>query len=174
MGCGSCLSEPCRCGTSAGLGGVVSGLGGAAVWSSWTVTTVPYSAPAPLTLAQQAEQARLQQETTERARREYEEAIRCQEEATARAEALLRDHLTVEQAEQLIRSRYFEVLTDSGRRYRVYRDRVHLVERDRATRSYCIHPNEYVPEADAMLAKKLLLDAAEPEFLRIANETVIA
>ncbi len=103
--------------------------------------------------------------------------IAAERAANERAEALLRDHLTAEQAAQLIKADGFDLITDSGKRYRVrrgYAGNVYLIEGEHATRRYCIHPDIHVPDADAMLAQKLLLEADEKAFLRIANETVLA
>jgi len=110
------------------------------------------------------------------AQRQAREAERAREvEARVRAEALLRDCLTAEQAAQLLHADAFELLTASGRRYRVRRGRAGNVERleltGHPTRRYCLHPADAaVPEADVMLAQKLLLESDEDAFLRIANE----
>lgn len=36
---------------------------------------------------------------------------------------------------------------------------------------YCIHPTEHVPQADTMLAQKLMIETDEEEFLKTANMT---
>jgi hypothetical protein len=113
-----------------------------------------------------------QRERQARRAREQEEA----QQAQARAEELLRDFLTAEQIADLTKSNYFEMISGSGRRYRVYRGRqgnVYLMEQSKATRKYCIHPDLAVPDPDTMLAQKLLLETDEAAFLRIANETVL-
>jgi hypothetical protein len=59
--------------------------------------------------------------------------------------------------------------------YRVdygFQGNVKLIGEDgHPTRSYCIHSDSRLPYEDQMLAQKLLLEANEPEFLRIANES---
>jgi hypothetical protein len=102
------------------------------------------------------------------------------DEADKKAEALLRCLLREDQRAQYERERAFEVVTSKGggtRRYRLRKGRtgnVFLVnEHGREVESYCIHPNENVPDADNLIAQKLLLEADETEFLRIANCTVL-
>lgn len=36
-------------------------------------------------------------------------------------------------------------------------------------KTYCAHPNDQCPDADTMLAQKLMLENDETSFLRIAN-----
>ncbi len=61
-----------------------------------------------------------------------------------------------------------------------YQGNVKLVGPDgQPIRSYCIHSRvndedgRRLPNEDHMIAQKLLLEANESEFLRIANETII-
>jgi hypothetical protein len=102
-------------------------------------------------------------------------AIIVENAAKARAEKLLTEHLTPAQREQLLAHGYFDVLV-SGKTYRINRGfagNVHLLDGRKAVSRFCIHPSERVPDADAMLSQKLLLEANEAEFIRIANRTVI-
>lgn len=102
-------------------------------------------------------------------------------EARSRAELLLRQHLTEQQVRQLEERKFFEipVLSRDGatRRYRIrdgYAGNVDLLGADgKPKRRYCIHPKDRLPNADAMLAQKLMLETNEELFLQIANETVL-
>ncbi len=100
--------------------------------------------------------------------------------ASRRAEALLFEHLTDEQIEEWKASKQFHVQTREGERvYRIKRGRagniVLVKDGDREAErlaSFCIHeyhPDGSVPLEDNVLAQKLLLEADEDEFLRIAN-----
>ena len=46
-----------------------------------------------------------------------------------------------------------------------------LDEGGRPAEVYCIHPSEWVPHEDNMLAQKLMLEYDEESFLRIANRS---
>lgn len=98
------------------------------------------------------------------------------DEADKRAEALLVENLTAEQAAQYRQLRRFDVVVGE-RRYRIrlgWAGNVDCVdERGRALERYCIHPVEAVPYADNLLAQKLMLEMDEAQFLRVANRTVL-
>jgi hypothetical protein len=114
-----------------------------------------------------------------RAGRESWERRRAEEEeAEARAESLLKRHLADGQRAEYEMDRSFHVVTGTGRRYRLRHGWAGNVEEVDAAgkrlRRYCIHPRIGVPCPDNLLAQKLLLEADEPEFHRIANVTPIA
>lgn len=146
-------------------------------WGYWVVGT-PYvdviSEPTP----EEVEAARVAWRDAE-ALRVAAALVRVAEEAEARirAEALLLDHLTPDQRDEYRRDGRFHLLVGE-RRYRITRGRsgnVRLIE-ERAgaeveVESYCIHPEALVPDEDTMLAQKLLLEADEAAFRRIANIT---
>ncbi len=97
-------------------------------------------------------------------------------EAERRATELLLDHLDAQQIADFKRARRFVVHSRDGERaYRIQygkQGNVYLLDKDRRTpvASYCIHPDiNCCPTEDVMLAQKLLLEADEKEFLRIAN-----
>lgn len=94
--------------------------------------------------------------------------------ADAKAEVLLRQLLTPEQQEDLDKKRCF-YLHSGGKKYRIDRGRtgnVKLVdEQDQVVESYCIHPSVACPDADTMLAQKLLLETDIETFERVANIT---
>lgn len=104
-----------------------------------------------------------------RARREREAAET--EAAKAKAEELLLHFLDAEQRAELATHDRFHVSTSSGRRYCINRGRAGNIRRPADRVIFCIHDYEGLPEADTMLAQKLLLEADEREFLRIANAT---
>jgi hypothetical protein len=156
-------------------------------WSAWcqastSGSTVPVTyrvaavqaqprQPTAEEVAQAAEQARLAQE----ARRAAEEARKA---AVAKAVALLREHLDESQRQEFERDRHFHVISQSGKRYRLRVGRsgnvFELDEQGREVNRYCIHPGEWVPDEDTMLAQKLLLETDEGEFRRLANKTRLA
>lgn len=96
------------------------------------------------------------------------------QEAIARARTLLLACLSDAQREAFEAHGYFEVVTASGQRYRITRGwggNVLLIVNDKPAARFCIHPSQYVPEEDNMLAQKLLLEHDEPTFLRTANRS---
>lgn len=121
---------------------------------------------------QETEEQRLEREQRYRDW-EAKEAVR-----RKRAREILLAALTVEQREQFLQEEHFE-LQVNGRLYRVRPGR--RVERlDPETKTvqslFCIHPElaHDLPSEDVALSQKLLLEANEPEFLRLANETKAA
>lgn len=156
----------------------------AATWDSWvrngssiTAALRPraarIAAPPPLT---REDHIRLE---AERARRREEQAriLAKQAKASDRAEKLLRECLSPRQAAELQRQGHFHVevigLNGAIRRYRIERGRSGNVkqvdEQGRVLKRLCLHPIESVPDADTMLAQKLLLETDEEQFLQTAN-----
>jgi hypothetical protein len=116
-----------------------------------------------------------ERQRAERERREAEEKRRREEqEAKERAEALLVRHLNEQQREDLRTKNHFFVEV-RGEKYKISRGRsgnVQQIDKDgQAIRQFCIHPREYVPDADTMLAQKLFLETDPDGFHRIANVT---
>lgn len=130
-----------------------------------------------------AREERLRQEAVERRRLNEERWAREAEEkkaAEARAEVLLKEHLDEEQRKQLKERNYFELRTiqkdGTERVYRVNRGRQGNVQQidpanQQVIRRFCIHPTLQVPDADTMLAQKLMLEHAEEDFIKTANVT---
>lgn len=95
----------------------------------------------------------------------------------ARAEALLLEHLSEQQNEELRARGHFhlETIAPSGerRRYRIRRGRHGNIDQvdaqGKVLKSLCVHPTMGIPDADTMLAQKLWLQHNEPELLRVAN-----
>jgi hypothetical protein len=109
------------------------------------------------------------QSITKRVEPEPQEIL---EEANQRAEKLLKRLLSPEQLKEFERWGYFHV-TVRSRRFRVTMEVTHNVKevdsRGRILRTYCIHPGDHVPKADAMVVKKLLLEAMPEKFFKVAN-----
>lgn len=103
------------------------------------------------------------------------------ETANSRAEDLLREHLTERQKQDLGEKNYFDVCSvnfraGTRRYYRIHRGRAGNVQeldgpQGRAIKKFCCHPLEHVPDADTMLAQKLMLEMSEELFLKTANIT---
>lgn len=93
--------------------------------------------------------------------------------ARDRARALLLSMLSKQQRDQLERERFFEVVAQSQKRYRIRQGthgNVRLIDGGRESVSYCAQPLG-VPDEDAMLAQKLMIETDEAAFLRVANAT---
>ena len=100
--------------------------------------------------------------------------------ANQRAEKLLQETLTPKERVELAEKGFFTLESiskrDGQRRlYRISRGRsrnVHQVDDNgRVIKTLCAHPMALVPDADTMLAQKLMLQADQDEFLRIANHS---
>lgn len=94
------------------------------------------------------------------------------DEAWSKAESLLRDSLTDEQFATYQRRGYVEVPSPrhAGRTYRVDGWRpVTVFEDGQFAGAVCIRPREFMPGPDVVLARKLLIEGAEDEFLKTGN-----
>jgi hypothetical protein len=92
--------------------------------------------------------------------------------ATERAEELLRDSLTPAQHAAYRARGYVEVPSrmHPGRLYRVDGWRpVAVYERGQFAGAVCIRARESLPGPDVLLARKLMIEGAEDEFLRAGN-----
>jgi hypothetical protein len=95
-----------------------------------------------------------------------------QDAAWRRAEGLLRDSLTPEQYDSYRARGWVEVpsRTLHGRTYRVDGWRpVAVYEYGQFMGAVCIRPREHIPGPDILLARKLMIEGAEGEFLRAGN-----
>ena len=154
-------------------------------WSFWNQTYAwqpdvvgagaNLTAAAPMTPEQILESQRRAEEYARIAR---EVAARDADErrvAIIKAQALLEGMLTSEQIATLAAQRWFDVISQKGRTYRVHQGQIRNVRRVNPDGSlgmtYCIHPAEAVPDEDAMLAQMLLLQTDEDAFCRIANKS---
>ena len=103
------------------------------------------------------------------------------ETAKSRAEGLLREHLSERQKSDLTEKGYFDVCAVDFKRgerryYRIKRGRagnVFLLDgpHGREVKRLCCHPLENVPDADTMLAQKMMIEFNEELFLKTANVT---
>lgn len=142
-------------------------------WSFWVdYSGTNYAEPAPLT-EEQIEARRVAQaerEARDAERRAEQEIIR------ARARELLESLLDRKQKAELRKDGHFHVHTKDGERtYRLQPGHPPRRVKDEDGRrfSYCIHPLEQFPAEDTTAALKLLIEADEDEFLRIANATPV-
>jgi hypothetical protein len=94
-------------------------------------------------------------------------------EAHERAEALLRDLLTEEEYRQLNRRGYLEVPspTRPRRSYRIprHQGQVKVFEGGVPIMALCVQSVEPIPDGDAVLMHKLMIEGNEEEYLRVAN-----
>jgi hypothetical protein len=95
-----------------------------------------------------------------------------QDAAWRRAESLLHDSLTPVQYAAYRERGYVEVSSrmHEGRSYRIDGWRpVAVYERGQFVGAVCIRPREHIPGPDILLARKLMVEGAEAEFLRSGN-----
>ena len=141
-------------------------------WNSMTTGTIAVTAvPQPT-----AEELVAQRQLAERYAEEARQRELVATAARVKAEALLQEHLDAEQQATLAKDGAFLVSVKSGRRYKIQRGQAGNVfelahNGNHHVRRFCIHPSDSVPDPDAMLAQKLLLETDEAAFLRIANIT---
>lgn len=120
--------------------------------------------------------AEQQREQAEEIARRAEAQMQARRLAEQKALQLLRENITPEQWRQLEAHGFFEVLgLKTGNRYRIKKgfagNVVKLTPKGEPEVQYCIHPDMRVPDQDAMLAQKLLLECNEELFLKTANAT---
>lgn len=96
-------------------------------------------------------------------------------EAGSRAFQLLFRCLPRDQAERLGEQGHFDVQGSQGGWYRIregqYRNVLRLNRGCFPVEQLCLHPVDWCPNADVMLAQRLLLQTDEGQFLRQANRT---
>jgi hypothetical protein len=94
-------------------------------------------------------------------------------EANERAEALLRSLLSDEEYRQLNRRGYLEIPSPSRPRrlYRVprHQGQVKVYEGGVPVMALCVQSVEPIPDGDAVVMHKLMIEGNEDEYLRIAN-----
>lgn len=164
-----------------------SATSGAIVWQNWVdvVDTfghrvVQYPQYARQAVAAQPRRALTTEERAAYEGRERELQTKLEEEreyrriAEGKAEVLLQRLLSPEQRETLKEKRCFYMYSN-GKKYRIDRGQhgnVKLLDaKDQIVESYCIQPQGGIPDADAMAAQKLLLEADPETFVRVANIT---
>ncbi len=128
---------------------------------------------------QERQEQRRRQEEDDRRRREAEaerqrRQVAERQAADEKAEVLLARSLTEQQREDLRTKDYFLVRMkeETYKIKRGFAGNVKLLDAEgREVKSFCIHPTERVPDADAMLAQKLMLETDIERFHKIANVT---
>jgi hypothetical protein len=138
-------------------------------WSQWITSDVSYAPPSQQQLSPEAiaaEQARIR-EAADARQREREAAV-------VKAKALLASLLDEKQREQLERHRFFEFVSQTGRKMRMKhghsRNIDELGDDGRRVRTLCAHPGQYdLVDEDHMVAQLLTLQHDEAAFLRVAN-----
>ena len=98
--------------------------------------------------------------------------------AEEKAKQLLLESLDEQQRQEYGASKKFHVVSASGQRYEVdCRKKMHNVfrldEQGKPKTEYCIYQKGDCPLPDNHLAQKLLLEADEGEFLRLANARAV-
>ncbi len=97
--------------------------------------------------------------------------------AADQAEALLRDVLDADEYEQLTTSAFVDVKSpaDPDRIYRIpaYGGQVRVYERGAPVRNLCIQPVDPLPSADVVAIHKLMIQAAEQDYLARARRFAI-
>ena len=125
--------------------------------------------------AEQREQWHREDAERRRVAEEYMKKL-AEEQAVAkeRAEELLRSCLTSQQREELEQKHHFHLFV-GNRKYRINRGRTRNIElvdeQGKVVKRLCAHPSEMIPDADTMLAQKLMLETDEESFLKIANHS---
>jgi hypothetical protein len=139
-----------------------------ATWVSWNT-------PVQETEDQQREREERQRAEAERFAREDAERRAVREAANARALELLRSMVSEQQWADYQAKGWFEVRGSRGRRWRIRKSgqsgNVDLMPEagDVREASFCAHPGDWLPNADAHLAQMLALVTDEEEFVRVAN-----
>lgn len=139
----------------------------------WTPQVVQRTPEQIAEAAAQAELARQERVREDAKRKIFTDA------AKTRARNLLMQMLNADQKKELEEKNLFHLTvhdrSGSMRVYRIeygYAGNVKLLGNDgQPVKRYCIHADSRLPYEDQMLAQKMLLEANEKEFLRIANMT---
>jgi hypothetical protein len=138
-------------------------------------TWVSWNTPVQESEDQRREREERQRADAERRAREDAERKAAQAKANDRALGLLKSMLTDQQWADYEGRGWFEVRGSRGRRWRIRKGgqsgNVDLMPEQGEVReaSFCAHPRDWLPNADAHLAQMLALVADEEEFVRVAN-----
>lgn len=154
-----------------------------AAWEAWNylaASNIQYVRPRMQTreeLARIEAEAKAHREKMAREQRQFQARRRL---ANVKAKMLLTRFLDEEQRRDLEKYGFFKLYVQRDGVTKVYRIRrgqvqnIDLVEEMpngllRPIKTLCAHPTEQVPDADAMLFQKLMLETEEEKFLKIAN-----
>lgn len=152
------------------------------VWQQWVTQTVinapdtwyyPTAAQAQFTVGFAANyEAQGFAETDAEYKKRYKRAIAREKRIQQKALRLLEENLSAQQWEEYNKDKRFHVVSQSGKLYQIRHGRsrnIRLIENGKIVGIYCIHPQDMVPDEDTLLAQKLMLEANEEAFLKIAN-----
>ena len=151
------------------------------IWASQPATSsgsgsgnIIYSSPPSPPVLSTEEQKELRQARLEKERQLKEK----RDAAQRKAEELLCGVLDEGQLEQFKKTKWFFVVSQSGRRYRIRHGWIENIDEldrnDMVIAKHCIHPYSRVPIEDSMLIQKLMLEADEKRFEEIANRTLLS
>lgn len=147
-----------------------------ATWNQWVVVPDPfqpqgYQPYTPPTAEQQEAWARERAETERKANERAAERAA----AVVKAKALLASMLDEQQRAQLERDKFFDFVSQTGRRMRIksHSSSMNVDELDatgKRVRTLCAHPRDYeLPIEDHLVAQLLTLRHDEEAFMRVAN-----
>jgi hypothetical protein len=144
-------------------------------WASWNTVYEETAEQEAARLEQEAENRRLAEELRVEQEVRYAERRLERERAAARSLELLRVLLSDEQWASYQENGWFEVRGSKGGRWRIRNrgqsgnvDLMPEIGEEREA-SYCAHPGEHLPDADAHAAQMLALVTDEEMFVRTAN-----
>lgn len=151
-----------------------SSISSSVVWDVWSGDTVCIADDHAQVWVETEDmrQARLARE--ERSRIEAEERAERERRVHEKALELLMLSLTEEQRNDWRENNGFDVISQSGKRFRIHNGRsMNVNEYDgngRIVSSHCIVPQDYrIPTPDMFVAQMLMLMYNESEFMRTAN-----
>jgi hypothetical protein len=146
------------------------------VWISWNTTWTETQEQRAQREAAHAERERLHAEEMARLAAAQAERSRVRVAAKARAEELLLSLLTDEQVASYRDKGWFEVRGSKGGRWRIRNrgqagnvDLMPEIGEEREA-TYCAHPPDHLPDADAYVAQMLHIVTDEEDFVRVANQ----
>ncbi len=171
------IGQPINAATTSSLTNTING----EIWGAWNNQIQNLRNASAEQVRRVQEQQRQARERQDRYQADQTRVQLERSKAEKRAEKLLQELLSAEQRAELAAKGFFTLRTiaKSGeeRIYRIRRGRSRNVEQVDAQgnriKTLCAHPIEMVPDADTMLAQKLMLETPDmqEEFLRIANHS---
>jgi hypothetical protein len=171
------IGQPINAATTSSLTNTING----EIWGAWNNQIQNLRNASAEQVRRVQEQQRQARERQDRYQADQTRVQVERSKAEKRAEKLLQELLSAEQRAELAAKGFFTLRTiaKSGeeRIYRIRRGRSRNVEQVDAQgnriKTLCAHPIEMVPDADTMLAQKLMLETPDmqEEFLRIANHS---
>jgi hypothetical protein len=155
------------------VGDVYAGTATDTAWTTWVTTADASCGTAPVVRQVSPEEIAAEQV---RVREAADARQREREQAVVKAKALLHSLLDAQQRQQLERDRFFEFVSQTGRRMRMkhgYSRNIDVLGEDgKRVQTLCAHPRDWelVPE-DHMVAQLLTLRHNEAAFMQVANRS---